>query len=42
MGVPATGRRVVLPGINIQRIAGGKVVEHWSQADFAGLLAQLR
>jgi predicted ester cyclase len=42
MGVAATGKRVVLPGINIQRIAGGKVIEHWSQADFAGLLVQVR
>jgi predicted ester cyclase len=40
-GVPATGRTVTLPGINVERLAGGKIVEHWSQFDLAGLMRQL-
>jgi steroid delta-isomerase-like uncharacterized protein len=40
-GIPPTGRRVEVPGITILRYVDGKVVERWSQADFAGLLQQL-
>jgi predicted ester cyclase len=40
-GLPATGKRVEIPGITILRFAGGRCVERWSQADFLGLLAQL-
>lgn len=40
-GVPATGRAITLPGITILRFAGGRCVERWSQADFAGLHRQL-
>ena len=28
MGIPATGNRVTFTGIVIDRIAGGKIVEH--------------
>ena len=28
-GVPASGRTVSLPGINIWRIRGGRIVERW-------------
>lgn len=41
-GVAATGKRVSLRGVNFQRIAGGRVVEHFTLADTAGLLAALR
>ena len=33
MGVPATGRSVVMPGIGIFRVEGNKVVENWAQYD---------
>lgn len=36
-GVAATGRRVTLRGVNFQRVAGGRVAEHWTLADLAGL-----
>ncbi len=32
MGVPATGRAVVMPAIDILRFEGGKVVEHWGRS----------
>jgi predicted ester cyclase len=41
MGVAATGREVTVTGINIYRLAGGKVVEEWIQFDGLGLLQQL-
>lgn len=40
-GIPATGRRVRLTGISIDRIAAGKVAESWEVTDDAGLLRQL-
>jgi steroid delta-isomerase-like uncharacterized protein len=40
-GIPATGRRVHLTGISIDRLAGGKIVESWEVTDDAGLLRQL-
>ncbi len=40
-GIAPTGRRVMLAGINIDRIAGGKFVERWHQMDRLGLMQQL-
>lgn len=40
-GLPATGRKVKLAGIDIDRFVDGKVVECWPMADEAGLLRQL-
>jgi steroid delta-isomerase-like uncharacterized protein len=40
-GIPATGRRVELKGITILRLADGRCVERWNQADFMGMLRQL-
>jgi predicted ester cyclase len=42
LGASPTGRRVTLTGINIQRVANGVVVEHWSNADQLGLLRQVQ
>jgi predicted ester cyclase len=42
LGVAATGRRVTMTGMNIQRVADGRVVEHWSNADQLGLLRQVQ
>jgi predicted ester cyclase len=41
MGVPATGRPIVLPGITMMRFSGSRVVERWSSADFLGLMIQI-
>ena len=41
MGVPPTGRKIVLPGITILRFEGDTVIERWSCADMLGLLVQL-
>lgn len=40
-GIEATGTRVTLKGINIDRIKGGKFVERWYQSDGLGLMRQL-
>jgi steroid delta-isomerase-like uncharacterized protein len=41
MGLPATGKSVTLEGITVFRIAAGKVVEEWTQADQLSLMRQL-
>jgi predicted ester cyclase len=41
MGEASTGQHVVMPGINIFRIANGKIVERWGRLDDLGLLQQL-
>ncbi len=41
MGIPPTGKQVTITAIAIQRIAGGKIVENWLQADMLGMMQQL-
>ena len=41
MGVPPTGNTVALEGINIFRVADGRIVERWGRLDDLGLLSQL-
>ncbi|HEV2131844.1 MAG TPA: ester cyclase [Longimicrobiaceae bacterium] len=41
MGMPPTGRQVAVPLIIIYRLERGKIVEHWLQADQAGMMQQL-
>ena len=41
MGEYPTGKDVVLRGINIFRIANGKIIERWGRLDDLGLLQQL-
>jgi steroid delta-isomerase-like uncharacterized protein len=41
MGMPATGKQATTAGININRIAGGKLVAGWGMFDQLGLLQQL-
>jgi steroid delta-isomerase-like uncharacterized protein len=41
MGMPATGKQVVIPGITITRIVNGKSVEGWSSWDTLSLVQQL-
>ena len=40
-GIPATGAAVAAQGMAFLRFAHGRIVELWTQADLAGLLAQL-
>jgi steroid delta-isomerase-like uncharacterized protein len=40
-GLPPTGKQVILTGIDIQRIANGKIAENWVNLDALGLLQQL-
>ncbi len=37
LGVPATGKEVTFQGISMDRIADGKIVEHFSQGDLFGV-----
>ena len=41
MGIPASGKQVAISGINIFRISGGKIVEHWVNYDAMGLMQQI-
>jgi len=41
LGIPPTGKRVTVTGIDITRWAGGKAVEHWANQDTLGLMQQL-
>ncbi len=41
LGIPPTGKRVKVTGIEIFRLAGGKIVEHWNSYDDLGLFQQL-
>ena len=40
-GVPATGKQVEFASIDILRVAGGRMAEHWGLSDDLGLLTQL-
>ena len=41
MGVAPTGREVSVGLLIIYRVADGKIVEHWMQADQVGLMQQI-
>jgi steroid delta-isomerase-like uncharacterized protein len=41
MGMPATGKRVTITGISIDRFEGGKVAESWTNWDTLGMMQQL-
>ena len=41
MGFPATGREVVITGLNISRCEGGKVAEEWEICDVVGVMRQI-
>jgi predicted ester cyclase len=40
MGIPPTEKSMSVMGITINRIAGGKAVETWTNFDMLGLLQQ--
>jgi steroid delta-isomerase-like uncharacterized protein len=41
MGIPPTGKEVSVTGMEINRIAEGKIVEHWENIDLLGMMVQL-
>ncbi len=40
-GVPPTGRGVTFTSMEFNRIAGGRVAEHWVELDLTGLMRQI-
>ena len=40
-GIPPTGKRVIVTAITIERVVGGKIVEHWIDFDGLGMMQQL-
>ena len=40
-GIPPTGKEVAFSSIEIDRVVGGKVEEHWFELDLLGLMQQL-
>ncbi len=40
-GIPPTGRRVVIPFIDISTVRDGKIYEEWDEFDARGILRQL-
>lgn len=41
MGVPPTGKEVIVEGLNITRLRDGKIIEEWSNWDTLGMLQQV-
>ncbi len=41
-GIPATGRRVTIPFIDISVVRDGQILEEWDEFDSRGILQQLR
>jgi predicted ester cyclase len=41
MGIPATGKPMVVKGMEVFRIADGKIAELWVSMDNLGMLKQL-
>jgi steroid delta-isomerase-like uncharacterized protein len=41
MGIPATGKRIVIKGVEIDKIVGGKIVEAWGLDDSHRMMTQL-
>ncbi|HLA44688.1 MAG TPA: ester cyclase [Aggregatilineales bacterium] len=39
-GIPATGKRVTIEFIVMDRFVNGKIIENWEQADMLGLMQQ--
>ena len=42
MGIPATGKSVVMTGMTMVRIVDGRLLESWVKNDVMGLLATLK
>ena len=41
LGVPPTGRLIVVRGMDFYRVKEGRIVEHWDAVDELGMLTQL-
>ena len=41
MGIPPTGKEVFITGMEVNRVVGGKFVEHWEVMDQLGMMQQL-
>jgi steroid delta-isomerase-like uncharacterized protein len=41
MGLPLTGKKIVMTGIEIFRLRDGKIAELWGEANLMGLMQQL-
>jgi len=41
LGIAPTGKAISFGTIDIWRVAGGRLAEHWDQVDFAGIRKQL-
>ena len=41
MGIPATGKEIVVHGVNISRFVGDKLLEAWNSWDGLGMMQQL-
>ena len=41
MGIPATGKKVSVRGVHINKIVDGKIVARWELTDMMGLMVQL-
>ena len=41
MGIPPTGKHFSVSGINIIRLAGGKIAENWPSLDMLGIMQQI-
>ena len=41
LGVPATGKQLQVRGIEIWRLADGRIVERWGVVDIAGVMEQI-
>ena len=41
MGIPPTGKAGSTTGINIFRVANGKIVEHWGNSDDLGMMQKI-
>lgn len=41
LGLPATGKAFTIQGINLVRVAGGRIAEEWVIFDMLGMLQQL-
>jgi predicted ester cyclase len=40
-GIPATGKQVIINGLELLRISDGQIAEFWHMDDFAGMLQQI-
>ena len=41
LGMPPTGNKVEVTGISIDRVVGGRILEHWSVEDGLSMMRQL-